>query len=140
MIRNKDITGKDLEKALGDVNITVNKNAVPNDPQSPFVTSGIRLGTPAVTTRGFGGDEVEILTNWICDVVLDHSNVDKINTIKNKVIEMCKRKFKPSDCFKFQVEVKEICVGNKTNIFQYRQPFWRNFVLPKDEIIALESK
>jgi glycine hydroxymethyltransferase len=55
-LRNKDITGKDLEKALGDVNITVNKNAVPNDPRSPFVTSGVRLGTPAVTTRGFKTD------------------------------------------------------------------------------------
>ena len=90
-LRNKGLTGKDCEHALGHANITVNKNAVPNDPQSPFVTSGIRLGTPAITTRGFGGDEVEILTNWICDVVLDHSNVDKINAIKNKVVEMCKR-------------------------------------------------
>ena len=90
-LRNKGLTGKDCEHALGHANITVNKNAVPNDPQSPFVTSGIRLGTPAITTRGFGGDEVEILTNWICDVVLNHSNADKINTIKNKVVEMCKR-------------------------------------------------
>ncbi len=90
-LRNKGLTGKDCENALGHANITVNKNAVPNDPQSPFVTSGIRLGTPAITTRGFGGDEVEILTNWICDVVLDHSNADKINTVKNKVVEMCKR-------------------------------------------------
>ncbi|MFL2723819.1 MAG: serine hydroxymethyltransferase [Gammaproteobacteria bacterium] len=90
-LRNKGLTGKDCENALGHANITVNKNAVPNDPQSPFVTSGIRLGTPAITTRGFGSDEVEILTNWICDVVLNHSNADKINTIKNKVVEMCKR-------------------------------------------------
>ena len=90
-LRNKGLTGKDCEHALGNANITVNKNAVPNDPQSPFVTSGIRLGTPAITTRGFGSDEVEILTNWICDVVLDHNNADKINTIKNKVVEMCKR-------------------------------------------------
>ena len=90
-LRNKGLTGKDCEHALGHANITVNKNAVPNDPQSPFVTSGIRLGTPAITTRGFGSDEVEILTNWICDVVLDHSNADKINTIKNKVVEMCRR-------------------------------------------------
>ena len=90
-LRKKGLTGKDCEHALGRANITVNKNAVPNDPQSPFVTSGIRLGTPAITTRGFGSDEVEILTNWICDVVLDHSNVDKINNIKNKVVEMCKR-------------------------------------------------
>jgi len=90
-LRKKGLTGKDCEHALGHANITVNKNAVPNDPQSPFVTSGIRLGTPAITTRGFGSDEVEILTNWICDVVLDHSNADKINTVKNKVVEMCKR-------------------------------------------------
>ena len=90
-LRNKELTGKDCELALGQANITVNKNAVPNDPQSPFVTSGIRLGTPAVTTRGFGHDEIEILTNWICDVVLDHNNADKINTVKNKVVEMCKR-------------------------------------------------
>ena len=90
-LRNKGLTGKDCEYALGQANITVNKNAVPNDPQSPFVTSGIRLGTPAITTRGFGIDEVEILTNWICDVVLDHSNADKINAIKNKVVEICKR-------------------------------------------------
>ena len=90
-LRNKGLTGKDCEHALGHANITVNKNAVPNDPQSPFVTSGIRLGTPAITTRGFGSDEVEILTNWICDVVLDHSNTDKINAIKNKVVEICKR-------------------------------------------------
>ena len=90
-LRNKGLTGKDCEHALGHANITVNKNAVPNDPQSPFVTSGIRLGTPAITTRGFGSDEVEILTNWICDVVLDQNNADKINIIKNKVVEMCKR-------------------------------------------------
>ena len=90
-LRSKGLTGKDCEQALGQANITVNKNAVPDDPQSPFVTSGIRLGTPAVTTRGFGSDEVEILTNWICDVVLDHSNADKINAIKNKVVEICKR-------------------------------------------------
>ena len=90
-LRNKGLTGKDCEYALGQANITVNKNAVPNDPQSPFVTSGIRLGTPAITTRGFGIDEVEILTNWICDVVLDHNNADNINTIKNKVVEMCRR-------------------------------------------------
>ena len=77
-LRAKGLTGKDCELALGQANITVNKNAVPNDPQSPFVTSGIRLGTPAVTTRGFGSNEIEILTNWICDVVLDNSNTDKI--------------------------------------------------------------
>ena len=90
-LRSKGLTGKDVEHALGQANITVNKNAVPNDPQSPFVTSGIRLGTPAVTTRGFSNNEVETLTNWICDIVLDLGNENKIDTIKDKVIEMCSR-------------------------------------------------
>ncbi|MDC1131315.1 serine hydroxymethyltransferase [Gammaproteobacteria bacterium] len=88
---SKGVTGKDCEAALGHANITTNKNAVPNDPKSPFVTSGIRLGTPAITTRGFGASEVEILSNWICDIVLDHENEDKINLIKGRVIEMCNR-------------------------------------------------
>ena len=90
-LRNKGLTGKDCELTLGQANITVNKNAVPDDPQSPFVTSGIRLGTPAVTTRGFKSKEIEILTNWICDAVLDLKNADKINSIKDQVVEMCKR-------------------------------------------------
>ena len=90
-LRSKGLTGKDCELALGQANITVNKNAVPDDPQSPFVTSGIRLGTPAVTTRGFKSGEIEILTNWICDAVLDLGNADKINSIKGQVVEMCKR-------------------------------------------------
>jgi len=85
---NKDITGKDLEKALGDVNITVNKNAVPNDPRSPFVTSGVRLGTPAVTTRGFKTEEIKLLSNWICDVI-ENINDDNVKAeIKNKVIKL----------------------------------------------------
>ncbi|MGC1333574.1 MAG: serine hydroxymethyltransferase, partial [Pseudomonas sp.] len=67
----RGITGKDADAALGRVHITVNKNAVPNDPQSPFVTSGLRIGTPAVTTRGFGTSECSRLAGWICDV-LDH--------------------------------------------------------------------
>ena len=90
-LRSKGLTGKDCELALGQANITVNKNADPDDPQSPFVTSGIRLGTPAVTTRGFKSGEIEILTNWICDAVLDLGNADKINSIKDQVVEMCKR-------------------------------------------------
>ena len=90
-LRSKGLTGKDVEHALGQANITVNKNAVPNDPQSPFVTSGIRLGTPAVTTRGFGNNEVETLTNWICDIVLNLGNENKIDTIRDKVVEMCSR-------------------------------------------------
>ena len=90
-LRSKELTGKDCEQALGQANITANKNAVPDDPQSPFVTSGIRLGTPAITTRGFRSSEVEILTNWICDIVLDLGNTKKIDSIKNQVIEMCKK-------------------------------------------------
>jgi len=90
-LRSKELTGKDCEQALGQANITANKNAVPDDPQSPFVTSGIRLGTPAITTRGFRGSEVEILTNWICDIVLDLGNSKKIDSIKNQVVEMCKK-------------------------------------------------
>ena len=90
-LRSKGLTGKDCELALGKANITVNKNAVPDDPQSPFVTSGIRLGTPAVTTRGFGKDEVEQMTNWICDVVLDLGNTDKINLIKDQVVQLCSK-------------------------------------------------
>ena len=90
-LRNKGLTGKDCELALGQANITVNKNAVPDDPQSPFVTSGIRLGTPAITTRGFRNDEVEQLTNWICDIVLDLGNADKINLIKDQVVQLCSK-------------------------------------------------
>ena len=89
-LRNKGLTGKECELALGQANITANKNAVPNDPQSPFVTSGIRLGTPAVTTRGFGAAEIETLSNWICDIVLDLENTQQINSIKEKVVTMCK--------------------------------------------------
>ncbi len=87
-LRKKEITGKDLEKALGDVNITVNKNAVPNDPRSPFVTSGVRLGTPAVTTRGFKEKEVTLLSNWICDVIENIDDEAKMLEIKNSVINL----------------------------------------------------
>ena len=87
-LRKKEITGKDLEKALGDVNITVNKNAVPNDPRSPFVTSGVRLGTPAVTTRGFKEKEVTLLSNWICDVIESIDDEAKMLEIKNSVINL----------------------------------------------------
>ena len=89
-LRNKGITGKDSEYKLGLANITVNKNAVPNDPQSPFVTSGIRLGTPAVTTRGFKEDEIIQISNWICDIVLDLDNEKKIEGVKNKALSLCK--------------------------------------------------
>ena len=90
-LRSKNITGKDLEKALGSVNITVNKNSVPNDPKSPFVTSGIRLGTPAITTRGFKAKEVELISNWICDVILNMEDEAKLNEIKSKVNDLCSK-------------------------------------------------
>ena len=88
---NKGITGKDADAALGRANITVTKNAVPNDPQSPFVTSGLRIGTPASTTRGFKEAEVTQVAEWICDVIEDIDNERVINEVKEKVIELCSR-------------------------------------------------
>lgn len=88
---NKKITGKDADAALGKAHITVNKNAVPNDPQSPFITSGIRLGTPAVTTRGFKEKECETLSGWICDVLNDLQNEKVIEEVKQKAKELCQR-------------------------------------------------
>ena len=88
---SREITGKELDAALGRSNITVNKNAVPNDPQSPFVTSGIRIGTPAVTTRGFKEKECQQVANWICDIIdnLGKRSVEK--QIKSEVLKLCKR-------------------------------------------------
>ncbi len=88
---DKGITGKAADAALGRANITVNKNAVPNDPESPFVTSGLRLGTPAITTRGFGVDEVRTLSGWIADVLDDLDNEDTIERVKGQVVELCRR-------------------------------------------------
>ena len=85
----KDITGKEADAVLGRVNITVNKNSVPNDSRSPFVTSGLRLGTPAVTTRGFKEKEVGLLTEWICDVLDDISNESVLLRVKGQVIQLC---------------------------------------------------
>lgn len=85
------ITGKDADAALGRAYITVNKNAVPNDPQSPFVTSGLRIGTPAVTTRGFKEAECKELASWICDILDDINNEALIESIKAKVIALCQR-------------------------------------------------
>jgi glycine hydroxymethyltransferase len=82
---NKGITGKDADAALGRANITVNKNAVPNDPRSPFVTSGLRIGTPAVTTRGFGESECATLTGWMCDVLDDIENDNMVASVQQKV-------------------------------------------------------
>ena len=87
---DKGITGKDADAALGRANITVNKNAVPNDPQSPFVTSGIRIGTPAVTTRGFKEPEVRALANWICDILDDLGNEATIARVKEQVLKICR--------------------------------------------------
>ncbi|WP_207060855.1 serine hydroxymethyltransferase [Motiliproteus sp. SC1-56] len=87
----KDITGKDADAALGRANITVNKNAVPNDPRSPFVTSGLRIGTPAITRRGFGEAEAVQLAGWICDILDDIENEETINRVKQQVLELCAR-------------------------------------------------
>jgi glycine hydroxymethyltransferase len=88
---DKGITGKDADAALGRANITVNKNTVPNDPQSPFVTSGLRLGTPAVTTRGMGEAECRELANWIADVLDDLNNEQTIERVRGQVLELCRR-------------------------------------------------
>ncbi len=88
---DKGITGKQADAALDAANITVNKNAVPNDPQSPFVTSGIRIGTPAITTRGCGEQEVRDLAGWMCDVMDDVDNQDTIAAVRHKVLELCQR-------------------------------------------------
>lgn len=87
----KKITGKDAEAALGQANITVNKNAVPNDPQTPFITSGLRIGTPAVTTRGFKEKECEQVAHWICDILDDLNNSTKIARIKEDASALCER-------------------------------------------------
>ena len=84
-LRSKGITGKDLERVLGTVNITVNKNSVPNDPASPFVTSGIRIGTPAATTRGFKEKEIIQVSNWISNIINDFENKDLQQSIKEEV-------------------------------------------------------
>ena len=88
---DKDITGKDADAALSSANITVNKNTVPNDPRSPFVTSGLRLGTPAITTRGFGDAETREMTGWICDILDDMENQETIDSVKEKALELCSR-------------------------------------------------
>ena len=84
-LRSKGITGKDLERVLGTVNITVNKNSVPNDPASPFVTSGIRIGTPAATTRGFKEKEIIQVSNWISNIINDFENENLQQSIKEEV-------------------------------------------------------
>jgi len=88
LVKNK-ITGKVLDAALGQANITVNKNSVPNDPQSPFVTSGIRIGTPAVTRRGFKETEMDLIASWIKNIIHDVENEKLINQTKNEVTDLC---------------------------------------------------
>lgn len=85
----QDITGKDADAALGRANITVNKNSVPNDPQSPFVTSGLRIGSPAVTSRGFKTEQCRQLTHWICDILADLNNETVIAQVKQNVTALC---------------------------------------------------
>ena len=90
-LRNKDITGKDAEELLGTINITVNKNSIPNDPESPFVTSGVRIGTPAITTRGFGQDESKLVVDLICDAIENKENSAELDIVRAKVKELCKK-------------------------------------------------
>jgi glycine hydroxymethyltransferase len=86
---DKEITGKDADAILDRANITVNKNAVPNDPRSPFVTSGLRMGTPAITTRGFGPAEVTQVCQWIVEILEDIDDASRADAIRDQVIELC---------------------------------------------------
>lgn len=90
-LSNREITGKDAEIALDKAGITVNKNTVPNEKRSPFVTSGVRIGTPALTTRGMGPGEMKIIAEWIAKVLNNHQNEDILKTIKGDVRELCKK-------------------------------------------------
>ena len=87
----KDTTGKDALEALAKANITANKNSIPNDPRPPTVTSGLRLGTPAITTRGFKESETEQVSNWICDILDDVNNHKTIDRIKKEALDLCAR-------------------------------------------------
>ena len=88
---DKKITGKEAENKLGEANITTNKNAVPDDPQSPFITSGLRIGSPAVTTRGFKEKECEQVASWICDILDDLQNKTVVLRVKKEVFALCKQ-------------------------------------------------
>lgn len=90
-LRDKNITGKEAEELLGTMNITVNKNSIPNDPESPFVTSGIRIGTPAITTRGFGHEESKLVVDLICNAIENKENSDELDIVKSKVKELCRK-------------------------------------------------
>ena len=88
---DKDITGKDADAALGRAHITVNKNSVPNDPRSPFVTSGLRLGSPAATTRGFKEAEMSQVAEMICDVLDNMGDESVVDSTRARVAELCSR-------------------------------------------------
>lgn len=88
---DKDITGKDADAALGRANITVNKNSVPNDPRSPFVTSGLRIGSPAITRRGFGQAQAEQVATWMCDVLDNIEDESTIERVKAEVVTLCEQ-------------------------------------------------
>jgi glycine hydroxymethyltransferase len=88
-LRSKNLTGRDAEGALGKANITVNKNSVPHDPQKPFITSGIRIGSPAMTTRGMKELEAELLANLICDVLEAHTDEGVISRVGGEVKRLC---------------------------------------------------
>ncbi len=90
-LQDKNITGKEADEALGRAYITTNKNAVPGDPRSPFITSGLRIGTPAVTTRGFKEAEITLLAGWVCDVLENIHDETVINAVKAKAIALCQR-------------------------------------------------
>ena len=87
----KEYSGKDADAALGNANITVNKNSVPNDPRSPFVTSGLRLGSPAITRRGFKEEQAKQVANWICDVLDNINNESVIKRVKSEVVALCEQ-------------------------------------------------
>ena len=88
-LQSKEVNGKEVEELLGTVNITVNKNSIPNDPESPFVTSGIRIGTPAITTRGFKETEAQAVVDLICDAIENRNDQTYLDKIKNEVKELC---------------------------------------------------
>lgn len=88
---DKDITGKDADAALGRANITVNKNSVPNDPRSPFVTSGLRIGSPAITRRGFAEQEAKQVASWMCDILDNMGDESVIDRVRSEVVELCEK-------------------------------------------------
>jgi glycine hydroxymethyltransferase len=90
-LADRNITGKDADAALGKANITVNKNAVPNDPRPPMVTSGLRIGTPASTTRGFREAEIELVADWIAEILDEEGAEAAIRRVQPKVVELCRR-------------------------------------------------